>query len=129
MSDDIKETFDLTEISKWLKVLCEPKRLMLLDAIVSGVQCNCDLGESLGMAPNLISHHLSVMREAGLIDAERDQTDARWIYYTANAEALKSLQHLLSAFLDSARIQPLSHTCRPRQDCVHTPMPELTVVV
>ena len=129
MSDDIKETFDLTEISKWLKVLCEPNRLTLLDAIISGVQCNCDLGESLGMAPNLISHHLSVMREAGLIDAERDQTDARWIYYTANAEALKSLQHVLYAFLDPSRIQPLSHTCRPRQDCANKPVPELTVVV
>lgn len=129
MSDDIKETFDLTEISKWLKVLCEPNRLTLLDAIISGVQCNCDLGESLGMAPNLISHHLSVMREAGLIDAERDQTDARWIYYTANAEALKSLQHVLYAFLDPSRIQSLSHTCRPRQDCANKPVPELTVVV
>ena len=129
MSGENKQTFDLTEISKWLKVLCEPNRLMLLDAIISGVQCNCDLGESLSMAPNLISHHLSVMREAGLIDAERDQTDARWIYYTANAEALKSLQHLLSAFLDPSRIQSLSPSCRPRQACVHTVVPDSSIVV
>jgi len=129
MSGENKQTFDLTEISQWLKVLCEPNRLMLLDAIISGVQCNCDLGESLGMAPNLISHHLSVMREAGLIDAERDQTDARWIYYTANAEALKSLQHLLSAFLNPSRIQSLSPSCRPRQACVHIPAPDSSIAV
>ena len=129
MSGENKQTFDLTEISQWLKVLCEPNRLMLLDAIISGVQCNCDLGESLGMAPNLISHHLSVMREAGLIDAERDQTDARWIYYTANAEALKSLQHLLSAFLDPSRIQSLLTSCRPRQACVHIPAPDSSIAV
>lgn len=129
MSGENKQTFDLTEISQWLKVLCEPNRLMLLDAIISGVQCNCDLGESLGMAPNLISHHLSVMREAGLIDAERDQTDARWIYYTANAEALKSLQHLLSAFLDPSRIQSLLTSCRPRQACAHIPAPDSSSAV
>lgn len=129
MNRDNEQTIDLAVISQWLKVICEPKRLMLLNAIISGVQCNCDLGETLGMAPNLISHHLSVMREAGLIDAERDQTDARWIYYTANVEALKSLQHLLAAFLDPARIQPLSSSCRPRQVCGHTQVPGSSIAV
>lgn len=124
MSVDKEPIIDLTEVSQWLKVLCEPNRLMLLDAIISGVQCNCDLGESLGMAPNLISHHLSVMREAGLIDSERDQTDARWIYYTVNPKALESIQRLLSAFLDPTRIQPLSNSCRPRQACGHIEAPE-----
>ena len=129
MTADNKQISDLAEISKWLKVFCEPNRLMLLDAIISGVQCNCELGEALGLAPNLISHHLSILREAGLINAERDQTDARWIYYNVNPEVLKSLQQLLSAFLDPARVQPLSSGCRPRQVCVHTPVPDSSIPV
>jgi ArsR family transcriptional regulator len=115
MTQETEQKSNLTEISRWLKVLCEPNRLMLLDAIISGVQCNCELGETLGLAPNLISHHLSIMRETGLIVAERDQTDARWIYYTVDQEVLESLQHLLSSFLDPARIQPLSYSCRQKQ--------------
>jgi len=53
---------ELTTFSRWLKVICEPNRLLLLEKIIEGVQCNCELGDALQMAPNLISHHLSVLR-------------------------------------------------------------------
>jgi hypothetical protein len=53
---------NLQDLSRWLKVLSEPKRLPL-DLIIQDVQCNCELGDKLGMAPNLISHHLSFLRE------------------------------------------------------------------
>jgi ArsR family transcriptional regulator, arsenate/arsenite/antimonite-responsive transcriptional repressor len=43
---------------------------------MEGVHCNCELGEALDMAPNLISHHLSVLRKAGLVEVERDAFDA-----------------------------------------------------
>ena len=120
MSTESNKLIDYSEISRWLKVLCEPNRLLLLDAIINGLQCNCDLGEALRLAPNLISHHLSVLRETGIIEAERDQSDARWIYYTVNSEVLNNLQQLLTGFFDPSRIQPLSSTCRPRQACVDT---------
>jgi ArsR family transcriptional regulator len=120
VSTESNKTIDNSELSRWLKVLCEPNRLLLLDAIINGVQCNCELGETLGLAPNLISHHLSVLRQTGIIEAERDQSDARWIYYTVNSEVLTNLQHLLSGFFDPSRIQPLSYNCRPRQACVDT---------
>ena len=58
---------------------------------MEGVQCNCELGETLHMAPNLISHHLRVLREAGLVDVERDLLDARWVYYSVNRAALDEL--------------------------------------
>ena len=68
-------------LAESLKVLAEPKRLQILNLLMSGVQCNCELGEHLQMAPNLISHHLRVLRQAGLVDVERDTLDARWLYY------------------------------------------------
>ena len=60
-----------------------------------GVHCNCELGDALEMAPNLISHHL---REAGLIEMER----------------LEALNAVLLAFLDPARIQPRRPDCGPK---------------
>ena len=47
---------DLTSLAGQLKVLAEPKRLRILHMLMEGVQCNCELGDALDMAPNLISH-------------------------------------------------------------------------
>ena len=72
---------NLEILANQLKVLAEPKRLSIFNLLMEGVQCNCELGDHLQMAPNLISHHLSVLRQARLVDMERDPSDARWVYY------------------------------------------------
>lgn len=97
-----------------MKVLSEPNRLLLLEMLFQGVQCNCELGQALGMAPNLVSHHLGVLREAGLVRAERDPFDARWVYYSIDPSALSELRETLARFLDADRIQPRHPTCGPR---------------
>jgi ArsR family transcriptional regulator len=93
-------------LAEWLKVLAEPKRLYILNLLMEGVQCNCELGDRLGAPPNLVSHHLRVLREAGLVDVERDAVDARWVYYSINAGALQALREAFGAFFDPGRIKP-----------------------
>jgi ArsR family transcriptional regulator len=105
---------DLSTFSGQLKVLAEPKRLRILHMLMEGVQCNCELGDALDMAPNLISHHLRVLREAGLVDVERDPDDARWVYYSLNREALDELNQNLSVFFNPSRIKPRRQTCGPQ---------------
>jgi ArsR family transcriptional regulator len=106
-------TQDISQLASWLKALAEPRRLQIFDLLMNGVQCNCELGDHLDIAPNLISHHLSVLRRAGLIDMERDAVDARWIYYSVNPHALAALHQALGAFFDPARMQPRRATCGP----------------
>jgi ArsR family transcriptional regulator len=105
-------------LTERLKVLAEPKRLLLLDLIMQGVQCNCELGASLSMSPNLISHHLSVLRQAGLVNIERDVSDGRWVYYSINTQALEELNTLFGAFFDRQRIQPRRLTCGPQGEFI-----------
>lgn len=105
---------DLQHLTDLLKVLAEPKRLLIFNLLMEGVQCNCELGESLDMAPNLISHHLSVLRKAGLVDMERDALDARWVYYSVNRPALDELNTAFGSFFDPARIQPRHPICGPQ---------------
>lgn len=105
---------NLQNLSRWLKALSEPKRLLLLDLIIQGMQCNCELGDELNMAPNLISHHLSVLREAGLVSVERDLLDSRWVYYSVNQAALDELNTIFGSFFDPERIQPRRLTCGPQ---------------
>jgi ArsR family transcriptional regulator, arsenate/arsenite/antimonite-responsive transcriptional repressor len=105
---------DLQALAAQLKVLAEPKRLLILHLLMEGVQCNCELGEALDMPPNLISHHLRTLREAGLITAERDLLDARWIYYSINRPALENLNRVFGVFFDPARIKPRRPVCGPQ---------------
>jgi ArsR family transcriptional regulator len=105
---------NLQDLAAQLKVLAEPKRLLILHLLMEGVQCNCELGEALEMPPNLISHHLRTLREAGLISAERDLLDARWIYYSINRAALENLNRVFGAFFDPARIKARRDVCGPQ---------------
>lgn len=114
MSEVISPPTNLKRLAERLKVLAEPNRLLIFNLLMEGVQCNCELGDALQMAPNLISHHLSVLRQAGFVDVERDSIDARWVYYTVNHAALDDLNTAFGAFFDPARIQPRRLTCGPQ---------------
>ena len=104
---------NLETLASRLKVLAEPKRLLILEMIIQGMQCNCELGDALQMAPNLISHHLSKLRKVGLVNAERDPLDSRWVYYSINRAALDELNAAFGTFFDPDRIQPRHLTCGP----------------
>ncbi len=104
---------NVQNMAELLRVVAEPKRLLILDLLMQGVHCNCELGKALQLAPNLISHHLSVLRKAGLVDMERDALDARWVYYTINRAALDELNNAWDVFFGPARIQPRRPSCGP----------------
>jgi ArsR family transcriptional regulator len=101
-------------LAERLKVLAEPKRLLIFRLLMEGVQCNCELGDFLEMPPNLISHHLSKLRAAGLVDVERDAVDSRWIYYSVNRAALEELNSAFGTFFDPTRIKTRRATCGPK---------------
>ncbi|MGZ4148555.1 MAG: ArsR/SmtB family transcription factor [Actinomycetota bacterium] len=46
--------------------LGDPARIAILKQLTCGTRCACEMGE-LGMAPNLLSYHLRILREAGLV--------------------------------------------------------------
>lgn len=108
------KTPSAADLTDTLKVLGDPTRLAIFDLLMQGVRCNCELGDQLKLPMNLISHHLKVLRDASLVDAERDATDARWVYYSINQRTLAKLREQLSAFLDPQRIQARMPTCGPR---------------
>jgi ArsR family transcriptional regulator, arsenate/arsenite/antimonite-responsive transcriptional repressor len=109
---------DIELLAQRLKLLANPKRLQIIHLLIEGVQCNCELGDALDMAPNLISHHLGLLRDAGFVEVERDAVDARWLYYSLSKEALAELNAAFGAFFDPARIKPRRPTCGPQGNLV-----------
>jgi len=88
-------------MAKMFKALADPARLRLLSLITSadGEVCVCDLTTAFDLTQPTISHHLKVLREAGLVGSERRGT---WVYYWARPENLKQL----SVLLDSPGLTP-----------------------
>jgi ArsR family transcriptional regulator len=101
------------EVVALLKALADPNRLRIFDVLMQGDSCNCELNEKLGLPPNLLSHHLRVLRQAGLVRSRRDAVDARWIYYAVNKEAVARWQAWFNQFLDPARIEERVVLCGP----------------
>jgi ArsR family transcriptional regulator, arsenate/arsenite/antimonite-responsive transcriptional repressor len=77
------------------KALADPIRLRVMSIIASagGEVCVCDLTPQFDVSGPTISHHLKVLREAGLVDCERRGT---WVYYWALPERLTWMSTLLS---------------------------------
>jgi ArsR family transcriptional regulator len=96
-----------------LKALADTNRLRIFDVLMQGDSCNCELNEKLGLPPNLLSHHLRVLREAKLVDSRRDAVDGRWIYYSVNRKTVSRWRAWFSEFLDPARIRERVVLCGP----------------
>ena len=80
-----------------LRALADPVRLRLFSSIASragGEACVCDISDGIDVKQPTISHHLKVLRDAGLLTSERR---ASWVYYAVAPEALRGLAMLFSA--------------------------------
>jgi ArsR family transcriptional regulator len=83
------------EMAKKLKALADPVRLRLFSAIAShagGEACVCDVSGGIDVSQPTVSHHLKVLRDAGLLTSERR---ASWVYYAVVPEALRELSAML----------------------------------
>lgn len=108
------QTARLEDLARQIKALSHPTRLCIFDMLMEGVQCNCEIAERLGLSLSLISHHLRVLRQVGLVESQRDLEDARWIYYSVNRQKLAQLDAVMRHLLDVDRIQPRLPSCGPR---------------
>ncbi len=68
----------MREIVSIAAALSDENRVRALAAIGEGELCVCQLIELLQLAPSTVSKHMSILRQAGLVDARKD---GRWMYY------------------------------------------------
>ncbi|HEY3480239.1 MAG TPA: metalloregulator ArsR/SmtB family transcription factor, partial [Streptomyces sp.] len=95
MAREPLEASDAVDLARMFKALSDPVRLRLLSLITShegGEACVCDLTGPFDVSQPTISHHLKVLREAGLVDCERR---ANWVYYWVIPHTMTRLSALL----------------------------------
>jgi ArsR family transcriptional regulator len=79
------------EIAVRLKALADPIRVKLVSLLFSsdaGEVCNCDLAAAVDLGESTVSHHLSQLRRAGLVDSERRGMN---VYHRPRRESLMAL--------------------------------------
>lgn len=77
-----------------MSVAADPVRWRLLaELAASGTRCVCDLQPVAGVAPNVLSYHLKVLREAGLVQSQKRGT---WVWYSVVPERLAQIAAVFS---------------------------------
>lgn len=98
------------ELAAMFKALGDPVRLRLMSLIAShpgGEACVCDISGSFDLSQPTISHHLKVLRTAGLLECERRAT---WVYYRVIPSALAQLARALApepGVVEGSRCSPV----------------------
>jgi ArsR family transcriptional regulator, arsenate/arsenite/antimonite-responsive transcriptional repressor len=82
-------------MARTAKALGDPIRMQLVDVLRkhAGKVCVCELVPLFDLSQPTISHHLKVLREAGIVGSERQ---GLWAYYYVDAEALEEMTAWLS---------------------------------
>jgi ArsR family transcriptional regulator len=93
-------TAEATRATEDLAILAHPVRMQLLDVLVrkEGVVCVCDLESAVPVKQPTVSHHLKLLREAGLIHSERR---GLYAYYTIDRPALNHLRDRIASHLQT----------------------------
>ena len=109
--------YKLRDLLSINSALSDENRLRALMALLPGELCVCQIIELLNLAPSTVSKHMSVLKQARLVDSRKD---GRWIYYRladkdAPVEVLESIQWLKNSLKSDRQIA--ADKTRIRQIC------------
>ena len=86
------------ERAKIIKALAHPSRLMMVDALMDGERCVCELRELVGSDISTVSKHLALMKEAGIVD---DRKAGQQVFYSLRVPCIVSFFGCVEAVMKS----------------------------
>lgn len=93
---DVLSTGDAEALATMLKAVADPVRLRLLSLVMaaeSGEVCACDMPAAVDRSQSTVSHHLSLLVDAGLLVREQR---GRWAWFSLDGAALADLSRALA---------------------------------
>ena len=91
-----KSKEQLSEIVNFLKAISEENRLKILCILQQDDLCVCDIWQRLDLPQNLVSHHLKVLKDFGLVESKKESTK---VIYSLNSKNTKKYIKLLSHYI------------------------------
>ena len=89
---------EVGETAELLKIVAEENRLKILCTLKAGERCVCDIWKDLAIPQNLASHHLRVLKDAGLINSRKEGLN---VIYWLNKQEITKFNLLLNNFLQT----------------------------
>lgn len=86
------------------KAMADGNRLRVLAALTGGELCVCQIVELLQLAPSTVSKHMSILRQAGLVEGRKE---GRWMYYRLpDRDAAQTVRDAVAWVRDSLAKSP-----------------------
>jgi ArsR family transcriptional regulator len=96
-------------VAETVRLLADPTRAAIIEALAAGPACTCHLVDDLGLAQSNVSNHLRALRQAGLVAWE---PHGRFTYYRLLPDALAATAAYLATLAEQAR-----STADVRREC------------
>jgi ArsR family transcriptional regulator len=84
----VLETTSLTARVETFAAMGDPIRLRILDLLTEKRRCVCEIQAKVDVAPSLLSYHLKILRDAGLVESQRR---GRWVDYRLTSNAAERI--------------------------------------
>ena len=81
------------DVSLICKALSDSNRLHIIEILLNGEKCGCNLLEELQITQPTLSHHMKVLSECGLVNSRKE---GKWTHYSLNCEVLSSFRDFIS---------------------------------
>jgi ArsR family transcriptional regulator len=114
----VTDKTDIKELAELMKALADESRLTILIMLQAGEMCVCEILEALNFSQPAVSHHLKILKQAGMIT---DHREGKWVYYSLNTRVIKDMSRHLQRMLitpieegrpcQEARPHPHCHEC------------------
>lgn len=92
-----KSEANIKQVMEFLQIISEENRLKILCILRDGEKCVCEIWQFLNLPQNLVSHHLKVLKDFGLISSKKEGLK---VFYKLNKKVEKKYIKLLKKFLD-----------------------------
>jgi len=92
-----KSVKEIKQIAEFLKIISEKNRLKILHFLGENEKCVCEICQHLKLSQNLVSHHLKLLKNFGLISSRKEGVK---IFYKINKKVAKKYLKLLNKFLN-----------------------------
>ena len=83
-----------------MESLSDPIRINILELMMDGEICVCDIVNVTGLSQSKISYHIKILKDSGLIS---DRQEGRWVYYKLDLEVLSEIQNWIGNLIQSSK--------------------------
>jgi ArsR family transcriptional regulator len=97
------------EHTRVFKAFCDEKRLRILELLRGGEKCACILVEQLDMAQSLLSYHMKILCESGIVDSRQE---GKWTYYKISEKGSTYAGNLLKELTIPNRVDEENNYCK-----------------